>query len=181
MRCFIALDLPREAINKIEEIQELIKKKNLFIGKFTESENLHLTLKFLGEISEEQVEEVRKKLQEIEFNEFEASLGVVGVFSKKFLKIIWIKLNGKGVFDLQKKIEESLVGLFPQEARFMSHITIARVKKVFDRETLVKYLKDIKIKNPRFKTDRFFLKKSDLKPEGPIYEDLLEVSAEKKS
>ena len=58
MRCFIALDLPREAIKRIEEIQELIKKKNLFAGKFTESDNLHLTLKFLGEISEEQIREI---------------------------------------------------------------------------------------------------------------------------
>ncbi len=179
MRCFIALDLPREAIKRIEEIQELIQKKNLFIGKFTESENLHLTLKFLGEISEEQVQEARKKLQEIKFNEFDASLGEVGVFSKRSLKIVWVKLNGKGVFDLQEKIDRVLSDLFQPETRFMGHITIARVKKVFDKETLVKYLKDIKIKDLKFKTDKFFLKKSDLKPEGPTYEDLLEVSAEK--
>jgi 2'-5' RNA ligase len=50
IRSFIAIELPREAINYIKQLQGLIKKQNLFTGKFTEPENLHLTLKFLGEI-----------------------------------------------------------------------------------------------------------------------------------
>ena len=60
-RCFIALDLPREIINHVKEIQRLIKKKNLFIGKFTESENIHLTLKFLGEIDKKKIKQVKKQ------------------------------------------------------------------------------------------------------------------------
>jgi 2'-5' RNA ligase len=103
MRAFIALDLPREAINQIEETQKMLAKKNIFRGKFTESENLHLTLKFLGEIEEEKAEEVKRRLAEIKMGEFEARLGEVGVFSKKFIKIIWIKLSGGGVFSLQKE------------------------------------------------------------------------------
>jgi len=95
IRCFIALELPREAINYIEELQGLLKKKNLFYGKFTEAENLHLTLKFLGEISDEKAEEVKKKLAEIKFKEFEASLGEIGTFINKYNSILWIKLNGK--------------------------------------------------------------------------------------
>lgn len=191
-RCFIALDLPKEAVNEIRRIQNLLKKRNLFRGKFTEAENLHLTLKFLGEIpisgetensrntaeAVNSVEEVKKKLKEVEFSEFSIEFGEAGVFSKSFIRIIWIKLNGKGVFDLQKKIDEKLLGLFEKEERFMSHITIARVKEVYgDKKEFLKYLESIKPKKISFKADRFFLKKSELKPLGPEYSDLGEYCA----
>jgi len=172
MRCFIALDLPRQAINAVRNVQELIKRQSLFNGKFTEPENLHLTLKFLGEISEGEIEKVRERLKEIKFEEFEAGLGEVGIFSKKFIKIIWIKLDGKKVFELQKEIDDKLKDLFEPEQRFMSHITIARVKSVGDRKALLDYVEGIKSEKVRFKINRFFLKKSELFSEGPVYEDL---------
>src|SRR3989338_2580725 len=163
MRVFIALELPLEIIEEIKKIQKLIWKKTLFSGKLTESENLHLTLKFLGEIK---------------LNSFEAFVGEVGVFSRKFIKIIWIKLNGKGVFSLQKEIDEKLKDLFKPEERFMSHITIARVKYVNDKKGLLNYLKSVKPEAKKFKIEKFFLKKSELKPEGPVYEDLEEYKLE---
>jgi len=178
-RCFIAIDLPREAINSIKEIQKLLKKQNLFNGSFTEPENLHLTLKFLGEIDEKAVEEIKKILQGIKFNEFEAGLGEIGVFSKEFIKIIWMKLNDKGIFDLQKQIDEKLKGMFEPEERFMSHITIARVKNIGDKKALLDYVQKIKTKNIKFKIGRFFLKKSGLFPEGPVYEDLESYESDK--
>jgi len=173
-RCFIAIDLSREAINYIKEIQKLLKKQSLFNGKFTESENLHLTLKFLGEIDDKKIEEIKKKLKEIRFEKFEVRLGEVGVFSKKFIKIIWIKLNGKGVFDLQKEVDEKLKELFNPEERFMSHITLARVKTVGDKKALFDYIKNLKTKKIKFKVDNIYLKKSELFPEGPIYIDIEE-------
>ena len=174
-RCFVAIDLSREAINYIKEVQELIKKQNLFTGKFTESENLHLTLKFLGEIDEKQLEEVKKRLKEIEFPGFEAELGDVGVFSKDFIKIIWIHL--KNADGLQRKVDEKLKDIFKSEFRFMSHITIARVKKkVGDKKALLDYIGKMKIKNIRFRVRSFFLKKSELQEEGPVYTDLEEYN-----
>jgi len=172
MRVFIALDLPREVINYMKELQKLIEKKNLFIGKFTESENLHLTLKFLSEVDESTIEEVKKRLKGIKFPIFEAELGEVGVFSRKFIKIIWIKLENCG--KLQKEIDNKLKKMFEPEFRFMSHITLARVKNVGDKRALIDYLKNIKIKKIKFKVESFFLKKSELSSEGPVYEDIEE-------
>lgn len=170
LRCFIALDIPREAITYLEGIQELIQKKNLLIGKFTEPENLHLTLKFLGHIDESTVEKVKEKLKEIRFPSFEAELGGLGVFSKNFIKIVWVRLENCG--KLQKEVDEKLNGLFEREDRFMSHITIARVKKVKDKQGLLDYIKNVKTKKTRFKVSKFFLKKSILSSDGPVYEDL---------
>ncbi len=182
MRTFIALDLPKEIIKEIQGIQEVLKKQNLFTGKFTESENLHLTLKFLGEVEEDKIEEIKKKLKEIKLDGFYCEIGEVGVFTRSFIKIIWIKLNGKGIFDLQKKIDEKLVDLFEPEERFMSHLTIARVKHVssivkdqnfsLEKKDLLDYLKSVKPKKSRFFCNKFYLKKSELKPEGPVYEDI---------
>lgn len=173
VRCFIALELSREAINYIKELQDLIKKKNLFHGKFTEDENLHLTVKFLGEISEERVKEVQEKLREIKLSSFEAGLGEVGIFSEKFLRIVWIKMLGKEVWDLQKQIDDKMVGVgFEPEHRFMGHITMARIKEITKKAEFLRYLKGIKTKKITFPVKEFVLKKSVLTPEGPNYEDV---------
>lgn len=171
-RCFIAIDLSREAINEIKKIQQLIWKKNLFTGKITELENLHLTLKFCGEINKNKILEIKKRLNEIKLDNFECEFGEIGFFSKEIIRIIWIKLNGRGIFELQKKIDERLNDLFESEFRFMSHITIARIKNVKDKKGFLDYLKNIKIKKIKFKIDSFYFKKSELTAEGPVYEDL---------
>ena len=61
MRTFIAIDIPDSIKNEIIKIQNSLPE---FIGKKTEKENLHLTLKFLGEIDEEKIELIKKELRE---------------------------------------------------------------------------------------------------------------------
>lgn len=171
-RAFIAVDLPEKAVGEIKRIQELIKKKDFMAGKFTEPGNLHLTLKFLGEISEEQIEEVKKRLNEIKLSIFECRLSELGVFSPDFIKIIWIKLNGEEIFELQKEIDEKLKDLFEPEKRFMSHVTIARVKNVNDKNSFLNYLSSIKIGDIGFQVKNFYLMKSELTSSGPVYSEL---------
>ncbi len=67
MSCFISINIPEEISKEISKIQNELPN---FMGKKTELENLHLTLKFLGEIDEKKVEEVRKKLNEVKFRKF---------------------------------------------------------------------------------------------------------------
>jgi 2'-5' RNA ligase len=171
-RCFICLELPRDSIEYIEELQNQIKTKNILGGKYTDPENLHLTLKFLGEISPEKIEKVKKRLEKIKLRNFSVSLSELGLFIKKKEKILWIKLNGRGVFELQREIDENLKDLFEKENRFMSHITIARIKKIFDKKIFLEYVKNIKVKKNNFEISEFILKKSELTPQGPIYTDL---------
>ena len=60
MRCFIGIDLSIEATKEIERLQRIIKPH--IVGKITSSENLHLTLKFLGEIEDATLDDVKKKI-----------------------------------------------------------------------------------------------------------------------
>lgn len=167
-RCFIALDLSEEFKEKLEKVQNQLKEKHLFKGKFTEKENMHLTLKFLGELSAGQLEDVKKQLQQVEFTKSEARLEGLGVFSPKHIRIIWAHLVGAE--KLQQLVDEALSDMFSKENRFQSHITIARAKKVPDRKALLEAIDEIKIPKTEGSIESFSLVISTLTPEGPVYE-----------
>lgn len=165
MRCFISINIPREVAQDIRKIQERLPE---FQGKKTVLENLHLTLKFLGEIDEGKVEELKKKLKEIKFEKFESVIDLIGVFSEKFIRIIWLHLTNCD--NLQKIVDEKSKDLFEPERRFMGHLTIARVKNIKDKKKFLEGLKKVKIPTIKFNVDNFYLMKSKLTSDGPKYE-----------
>lgn len=173
IRVFIAIEFPDEVIKEVARIQGCLKNWK-FTGKMTELENLHLTLKFLGEIDENKLEGVKVKLREINFEGFEAKLGKIGAFHYKGNpKIVWIKILGPSIYKLQKKIDAALEDIgFKNEERFMGHLTIARIKYVKDKKGFDNYLTGLKGKEIHFNVGQFLLKKSELKSLGPIYENL---------
>lgn len=177
MRCFVSLDLSSGVVDEIVKIQDVLRKKNLFSGKFTEKENIHLTLKFLGEIGENKVEKVKRVLSRIEFGGFAVQLGGLGFFSRR---IFWVEIVGDGVFGLQKKVDESLKGLFDEEVRFMSHVTIARIKRIGDFEKLKSFVEGIDYLRRDFGIESFSLKKSVLSKDEIAYEDLTRVGLNRK-
>ena len=172
MRVFISLELPEIVKKEIVKIQKIFSKD--FSGKITSTKNLHLTLKFIGEISEETVEKIKEKLRKIKFNEFSAEIDSVGVFSEDFIRIFWVHLNGCS--ELQKAIDEELSDLFEKEKRFMSHITIARIKNC-DKDEFLSKIKSFKVNPVKFIVKDFYLKNSVLKSDGPTYFTIEKFSA----
>ena len=171
-RTFICIDFPDEIIKETARLQSLIKKQK-FVGKLTELENLHLTLKFLGEISEEKLERVKYSLQEIKFPIFQAHLEKTGTFSyKKQPRIVWLKIAGRQIYELQKKIDETLSKEFPKEERFMSHLTIARIKYVKTPENFINHVEKLSVKKLSFQVEEFKLCSSELTRQGPVYTTL---------
>ena len=164
MRCFIGIDLPSSAIKEIERLQNIIKPH--FTGKITESKNLHLTLKFLGEINNDTLEKIKKKLFLIKSKPFELYLDKLGIFSKKFVKIVWIKVSN---VPLQKLIDNSLADIFEKEWRFMGHITIARIKNLKNKNSFLELINKTKVNKIVFIIKEFYLKESILQKEGPVY------------
>ena len=97
---------------QIKNIQDALPQ---FSGKKTELKNLHLTLKFLGEVPFDKLEEIKTRLSTIRFEKFETNLKEMGVFHKQKRGIIWL-----GILNcekLQSQIDESLTGLYEKERR----------------------------------------------------------------
>lgn len=165
MRVFIAVEIPDEIKKEIVRIQNSLLQFN---GKKTEYDNLHLTLKFLGEISEDEVRKIKEKLSEIKFNKFEVEIKNLGVFSDR---IIWLGI--KNCDGLQREIDATLdkIGL-EKERRFMGHLTIARARNVRDKEKFLEELKGIKMPRMKFIVSAFYLKQSILTTEKPVYKNL---------
>ena len=170
-RTFISVDIPRRIQKEIKKLQDSLPG---FEGKRTEPENLHLTLKFLGEIDKDTIKEIEKRLKGIRFKKFECEVDRIGIFSPRFVRIVWVHLRNCG--RLQKLIDEALSGIFKKEERFMSHVTISRVKSLKNKNYFLGELKKIKIPKIKFTVDKFRLKKSTLTPEGPFYETLEEYA-----
>ena len=167
MRCFIGIDLPIVAIIEIQKIQKKLEPN--FTGRLTSSENLHLTLKFLGEIEEDAINDVKKRLSSITHPPFELTLKDVGVFSQKFIKIIWMKVSS---VPLQPLVDNCLKDIFKLENRFMGHITIARVRSLSDKKSFLQLINATTVNEESFIVKDFYLKESILTPDGPIYKNI---------
>ena len=172
MRCFIAIDLPEEIKSKIFHKFENLQDKNLFRGKLTEKENLHLTLKFLGSLTNEEIKIIKEKLREIKFGKFSCDIGKIGIFDEHYIKIIWVELLSDKLNELRNKIDEATSEIPMGHEKFTSHITVLRVKSVIDKQKLLEGIKKINFKNLNFKIKEFLLMKSELMRQGPKYKIL---------
>lgn len=167
-RCFITLDLDNNAVSCLQDVQARLWKAGLFEGKFTERENIHLTLKFLGEIDADQIRQIRARLSGIRKDGFRGPIRKAGAFSRKDIRIIWMAFDTDEVRDLQNEIDEALEDVFNKERRFMGHITIARVKRCDDKRRLLRLLDDMDVNIP-VRADSFSLMSSELTHDGPRY------------
>jgi len=178
-RGFIAVDIG--SFLKLLQFENEIKKTGADL-KLVEPENVHVTLKFLGDTDEglvDQIEEIMKNSIK-GIDPFEFQLKGAGVFpNQNYIRVMWIGIkNGEQIGKISNKIDEQVSELgFEKEKRgFSAHLTIARVKSIKNKEKLLEVIekyKDIEFGN--FKVDSIKLKKSELTSKGPIYTTLKEV------
>ncbi|TBR11978.1 MAG: RNA 2',3'-cyclic phosphodiesterase [Candidatus Nitrosotenuis sp.] len=179
MRTFVAAEITEQDIlSSIKNLQSNLRIK----AKPVELQNMHFTLLFLGEISEDMMERVQNELKTIQFDSFDISFEGVGAFPKpRFPRVVWIgvKNGADQLVKLAKTVEEKLSPLgFKSDKEFKPHITTFRIKnKIGDiTDELSKY------SNEKFGTQKISeikFKKSVLTPSGPIYSDLQVVKATK--
>jgi 2'-5' RNA ligase len=153
--------------------------------KFVEPENVHLTLRFLGEIEPSLVEQVSQVVKETNFQPFSVRLEGVGVFPNlRRPRVVWAGIS-EGVSQLAevwKDVDTKLSGLgFERERRgFSPHITIGRVRSGRNRERLVEELSTLSdYVFGGLQVDKVVLKKSVLTPRGPIYTTLAESAVDR--
>lgn len=171
MRLFIAVEVEDGLRDKLVGLQTRLLEPAV---KLVERQNLHITLKFLGEVPDEQVAAVRGALRSVKSEPFEVEIGGMGTFppDSQRINVVWVDCKGP-LAELAAKVAEALkpLGFEPGERGFSSHLTIARIKqRPKELAKRVEELKDTEI--GRQLVDCFILKRSTLTPKGPIYEDV---------
>lgn len=173
MRLFIAINIPEEIKEYILTIQKQILDDSPKI-KLVNKQQMHLTLKFLGEVAPSKAKETIAELKRKKFKKFSFYLDSVGVFpDENHIRVLWVGFKPEeNIISLQKGIDSNLERLFKKEKGFKPHITLCRVKYIEDKDTFLKKIKNIKIENKKIEVKDFRLIKSTLTSDGPIYEDL---------
>lgn len=179
MRCFIAVELPASLKRRIERALENLRKNYPHL-KWVKEENLHITLKFLGEVSEDRLEGIKNVLNEISKKKgsFELKIGEIGSFPPKGnIRVLFLSVEkgGEELKRLADSVEREMAKLgFEREDReFVPHLTVARWKRgtpPVNRDNI-----DLKsFSSPAFKVSSLALFESILRPEGPIYRKIAE-------
>lgn len=178
MRTFLAIDLPDKVKDYLYDFQKKLKKDYVKIN-WVAKKNLHLTLKFFGEVDEKKLAELKAELKKIKQIPFRVKLKGIGFFpDEKAPNVIWVGIQPeKDVIALQQKIDEALLLTFPSDQKFQSHLTIGRIKGIKKPKEFAEAAKELKIEEIEFEISSFKLMKSELSTTGPSYSVIEEFRA----
>jgi len=180
IRSFIAFEINEpKMLSGIEKLQREIIQSGSKI-RTVSTENLHITLSFLGEVPRTTIDQVATELNQIDFVPFNISLRGIGAFPNlRRINVVWVGIH-KGREDLQAIFQRlrprlRMAGITNIGRRFSPHITIARVRSRKNIDQLSqRILSLVDIELGRTLVDTLKLKKSVLTPQGPVYTTLAE-------
>lgn len=181
IRTFVAVEMPEEVRRQFGEVQAELQRAEAHV-KWVEPQNIHVTLKFLGDITEEDLgrlyEGVTKGVQGLA--PFEIVLSQLGAFPNlRRPRVVWIGVErGKEkLIELQKRLEESISqhGFSKEDRKFSPHLTIGRVKLPRGTDDLVNAIKATPFESNSIGIREVVVMKSTLTPEGPIYTQLRRI------
>ncbi len=183
IRTFIALDLPPSVIALLAKVQEDLKSMRLR-AKWVRPENIHLTLKFLGNINPGDTDKIGTAMTDAvdDFAPLNLVAGGVGVFPGiKRPRVIWLGLGGQIqlLFAMQRVLEDNLADLgFKKEKRpFKGHLTLGRFRQTVNPNTIRQIMRQYANGySEEFTARRIILFKSDLKPTGAVYSQLQQAN-----
>ena len=185
IRSFIAVDIDdQRVLDSLRDLQRALGETGAEV-KLVEVDNLHVTIRFLGDVSQGSVDKICGIMDEIEFQSFDVELREVGVFpSMTRVNVVWVGIE-RGNLELLRifnQLEQKLegIGFKPDGRGFSPHITVARVRsgrKIKDLADAVSNMKNMGF--GVFNVNSVKLKKSDLTPKGPIYSTLHEARAKR--
>lgn len=180
----MAFDIENAAIrNQLTRAQTLLVQTNADV-KLVEIENIHVTMRFLGNINVDTVERIFGEIKKIQFTPFNVQLKGLGVFpSLSCPRVVWVGITDgadqlRAVFgQLEPKIRE--LGFAPDNKGFRPHLTIARVRSGKNKAHLAEFInKNLDFEFGFFKAECLRLKRSVLSPKGPTYSTLKEYCPE---
>lgn len=168
MRLFVGLELPAE-----RRAQLALLPQGLPGARFVSVENLHLTLRFIGECDPRTAVDIDSALAAIAHRPFSLSLVGLNVFTPKSPRTLWAGVSAsEPLVALAAKVETALqrLGLEPESRKFAPHITLARLKNTPARRLSDYLAAHGGLVGPPFTVDRFTLFSSHRGQEGAHYE-----------
>lgn len=173
MRTFLAIDLPKEIKDYLFDLEKKFKEAKI---TWVAKKNLHLTLKFFGEVPEEKVKEIITRLPR--GKPFTVHLNKMGFFpNEKDPRVIWVSLEPEEeIIKLQQAIDAEFLKDIKEEQKFQAHITLGRIKSIRRKKDFLDSVQTIKIENRVFIIDSYQLMSSRLSKLGPVYNTLKNVA-----
>lgn len=177
MRCFIAVPVKEELKDILVKLQEKIEQSEADI-KFVERENLHFTIKFLGDVDETLIEKLKNIMKNTAgvFEPFDIEIVGLGCFpNKNYIRVLWVGLRNPQIFAaLSEHLDLALHDLeFAKEQSYIPHLTIGRVRTGRNREDLLVITRELESAEiGKMKVEEIKLFRSYLSPKGPEYEEL---------
>jgi len=178
IRAFICLKIPpnlREAIDR--QVISILRKTGVKCS-WVKPDNIHLTLKFLGDIPQVMVPEISNKIAEsvLQIPSLNLSSGKIGTFGGRIPRVVWVGFEGdiEPLTELAKSIDSAMksLGFKPEKRRFSPHITIGRVRNTRNVERLIETIDRIELEKIDITLNKIILMKSTLSPQGSIYSPL---------
>jgi 2'-5' RNA ligase len=178
-RLFVAIELPESTRQFLVDLDPKIRGV-----RWTEAAQMHLTVGFFGDVSEDVDPVLREKLSAIQFGTFFLPITGAGTFPQKGPpKIIWIGV-GHGhphLFQVHKRVQEAALaaGIEPELRPWHPHITIARCRDVAPQSIRTFLQSNLDLDAGMIRVEAFHLYSSELTPAGPIHTRELSISATK--
>jgi len=183
IRSFIAIELPRAVLASLKTVQDEMKSK-VFEAKWVRPENIHLTLRFLGNIDAADTAKITAAMMNAVRDQKPFALVAkgVGVFPGiRRPKVVWVGLGrqSQALIALQGALDVNLANIgYPKEPRpFKGHLTLGRIKRAPDPKTVAEMLQaHADFASDEFRVDQIGLFKSELHRTGAVYSKLQAVT-----
>ncbi len=183
VRLFIALHLPETITSRLAEMITTLKPTTKNV-RWVKPENIHLTLKFIGEVEESLVTPISAALDALKFDwsRLTVRLDKCGGFPNlKQPRVLWVGLSGaEAAVTMAAAINKALtpLGIEPDRKKFSPHVTLGRVKQPVNTEAVVRTMNGLSLSSEPVILDRVALVESTLTPSGSIYTDRHNIELE---
>ncbi|MDE1845838.1 MAG: RNA 2',3'-cyclic phosphodiesterase [Candidatus Micrarchaeota archaeon] len=177
MRTFIAIDIPQNVREEISFVSREFTGEGITLVK---KEALHLSIHFLGDLTDQGIGKVKESIDEIDAKRFELGLRGLDFFTPTFLKVIFAKVSvGEAeCSNIYSQLANSLASRsFEMEhEKYTPHVTVARVRNTKNPASIVAQIRSHSETNfGSFEVSSIKLKASELTPDGPVYSDLYKL------
>lgn len=178
VRTFLSVNIENEdLLSRLKYLQRRLDTDAAKL-KMVEEENIHFTLRFFGDVTHAQLEKIQTSLESVDLDTFSIEIHGVGAFpTKRRPRVIWVGVtrNGNLMVELKSEVDKHLekVGYQRERKPFTPHATIARVRRVYDRDGLYTQLDLLSAADIGTMTvSEFTMMKSTLTPSGAIYDTI---------